>query len=154
MGGHPPITLNLKDGIRTSDYQSSQTPPKFTRSSFQCIHYIPLGHGLQTLPCGLWGVVILKYIIPRPWKYFEQNGYLKILYWECLGKWWSWKEGLVVFQSLSTMKSAPAISISNWMSSFQNFYDSKQPSKSFYQMAFGKMWGCGGGYPPSDQFES
>ena len=87
QGIHRPITLNLKKGTRTSDYRSNEPFPKFIRSSFLYIPYMPPGHNLQPLPRRSWGVFIIKNIISRPFNYVEQNDDLKI--W--LG--WVWGNG-------------------------------------------------------------
>ena len=101
---HPSITLNLKTDTRNSDYQFNEPPPKFIRSPFLYITYIPPGHILQPLPWGLWGVcVILKNIISWPFNYVEQNGYLNIsigLLGEILGV----GGGFVALQTLPTIK--------------------------------------------------
>ena len=76
---HPPIALNLKKGTRTSDYQSSEPPPKFIQSPFLYIPYMPPRHISQPLPWVLGGV-ILKDIISGAFNYVEQYGYLKILF--------------------------------------------------------------------------
>ena len=53
--------------------------------------------------------------------------------------------GLVAFQSLSTTTKAQIFSTFNRMSSFQSFYDNKQPFQNFYHIHFGKIRGVGVG---------
>ena len=67
-----------KKDTKTSDHQSSESPPKLIRSFFPYKSYIPPGHNLQPLSRGLWVVVIFKDIIFGTFNYVEQNGYLKI----------------------------------------------------------------------------
>ena len=42
-GIHPPTTLNLKQGMRMSDYQSNESPIKFIQFPFLYIPYMPQG---------------------------------------------------------------------------------------------------------------
>ena len=79
VGGiHPPITLNLKNGLRTSDYQSNEPPSKFVRPPFLYIPYATRTCFI-TLALRAEGDVILKDIMSRPFKYVNQNAYFKIL---------------------------------------------------------------------------
>ena len=84
---HPLITLNLKKGIKTSDYQPNEPIRSTTTLSIK--FYMPQVNNLQPLPRGRRGVVNLKDIISGPFKYVKQNGYLKVLYWMCLEECWA-----------------------------------------------------------------
>ena len=64
--------------------------------------HMPPGHNLQPLPRGLWGIVLLKYIISGLSNYVEQSGYLKIWF-DVFGGMVGVGGGLVALQSLSTV---------------------------------------------------
>ena len=77
-GIHPLITLNLKKGTRTSDFQSNELPPKFIRSPFPyklvCPPYMP---GITYNSCPeicRGGGVILQDKISVPCNSVEHNG--------------------------------------------------------------------------------
>ena len=79
-GIYPLITLNLKKGTKTSDYQSNGPNPKFLGSPFLYMPYMPPGDNLTTLALrALGGGVILKGVISRPFMYIKHNGYVIIL---------------------------------------------------------------------------
>jgi hypothetical protein len=46
----------------------------------------------------------------------------------CLGKWWSWEGLYLPSNPFWLLKRTRALSIFNWMSSFQSFDDKKGPS--------------------------
>ena len=78
VGIHPRLTLNFKKSATTSDYQSNEPPPRFIRSPFLLIPYIPKVTTYNTYSKGFRGVVIHKVTISEPFNYVEQNGYIKI----------------------------------------------------------------------------
>ena len=149
---HPLITLNLKKGTRTSDYRSNEPFPKFIRSSFLYIPYMPPGHNLQPLPRRSWGVFIIKNIISRPFNYVEQNGYFKILIRCVQGN--GGQGGVVALQSFSTIKNSTGPFHFQSNNLFLKFLRQKWPSQNQYQMHFGEKPKCGEVYLPSNHSES
>ena len=135
---HSPITLGIKKGTRTSDYESNEPPPKITRS--------PLSY-----PCPeRWGMCRPEDIIFGPFNYVKPNSYQNF-YRMCLGKWWAW-EGLVTLQSLSTIKKGTGSFNLQSNELFSKFVRKNgslfEKSQNFCQIQFRKIWGVGEGIHP------
>jgi hypothetical protein len=72
-------------------------------------------HDLQPYPMDYWGHIIPKYIVIRPLKFAESNGYPKLLIgslWEKRGVGW----GLIALQSFCSINKGTRVFVSVRMS--------------------------------------
>ena len=86
--------------------------------------HIPPAHNLNPLSWGLWGVVILNYIIPERFNYIEKKMAISKFLLDEVGKEVGVEGVFVAFQSLWLWKRALGPSISNLMSLWSFYYSS------------------------------
>ena len=83
--------------------------PILSLYDYPCYKNLTCPRRITHNPCPKgYGVVILKDIISGPFNYAEQNGYLEILI-GCVGEKVSVWGGLIILQSLSTIKKGTSL---------------------------------------------